>query len=144
MFVYFMSRNMNVGINQFHKINLVRFSVFLTYPKHQCLNNVVEQRFNQSISQLTSSVIITQLGKIFSAFVQPINSLPLSKKPTIEPILSQLNPVSTLLTLSSKLHFNIFLTSLPACYKWSLAVSRLNCCMHFLRPPTAFSNKSHY
>jgi hypothetical protein len=46
----------------------------------------------------------------------------IQKCPPPLPILSQLNTVHTLTSHFRKIHFNIFLSSTPGCYEWSLSL----------------------
>jgi hypothetical protein len=70
---------------------------------------------------LLEKLIATQLVKEFSVFHDPKINYRVPKNPPLDPILSQMNPVHTLLHYTFKTHFNInILLSTLRPSKWSL------------------------
>jgi hypothetical protein len=76
-------------------------------------------------------MIVTQLVKEVPTIYETKGSLPWSKSPPMEPILSQMSPVHTHTFYSCTIHFIIIFLSTPKSLKWSLSF-RLT---HFSSPP---------
>jgi hypothetical protein len=87
--------------------------------KHEVLTYLLTYLLTYRI--FFGKLIFTQLVKQQPAFFMKLEGLlPCSKKPTIGPILSQLNAVRLIDPCLPKVHFNFILPHMPRYSRWSL------------------------
>jgi hypothetical protein len=87
--------------------------------------------------RIFEKLIVTQLIKKYPFFVEPEGSLPCSKIPPLDPILSQTNPFRPIDPYLPKIHLNVILPPTPRSSQWFsyIRASQPKPCKHLCPPP---------